>query len=184
MLLLCSLGLLLFSQLRADAARKENAAVVAEINTIFSTRYPGVMDTYLNMDMPVMELNGQDYIGVVEIPAFGLSVPIGSSWDAGKVTSFPCRFWGTVYDGSLVIGGSDQPGQFDCLDRIQDGSIVTVGDMTGMEFTYVVDCVERSKTADRAVLMKEDADLTLFVRDAYNFNYILVRCIAKGSTGF
>ena len=179
LLVLASFGLLAFSQLRANAAKKETAAVVAELTSIFPERYPGVTDTFRNMDMPAMEINGQDYIGVVEIPAFGLSLPVGSQWNAGKVTSFPCRFWGTVYDGSLIIGGADQPGQFDCLSKLDLGTTVIVADMTGAEFTYGVSEIRRSKSADREVLMDDEADLTLFVRDAYELNYILVRCTAK-----
>ena len=180
LLIIGSFGLLAASRIHAEQARRENAAVVEQIAAIIPERSAGVMDTYLHMEMPALQINGQDYIGIVEIPSFGLTLPVYSSWDAEKVSSFPCRFWGTVYDGSLIIGGADQSGQFDCFDRIQDGSTVTVTDMTGGEYVYTVARVDRSKSAQADVLMDDSMDLTLFVRDAYNLNYIIVRCASKG----
>ena len=180
LLILGSLGLLATSRIRAEWARTYSAEVVSCIESIIPERTAGDMDAYLSMEMPVLQIDGQDFVGIVEIPSFGLALPIYSSWDAGKVTSFPCRFWGTVYDGSLVVGGADQAGQFDCFDRIQDGSTVTVTDMTGGESVSTVARVDRSKSAQADVLMDYSMDLTLFVRDAYNLNYILVRCMMKG----
>ena len=176
-----SLALLAYSRIHSAQAQKRNAEVVAQITTILPGRIDGVMESYSNMEMPAMQIGGEDYIGLLEIPAFGLTLPIGSSWDAGKVTSYPCRFWGTVYDGSLVVGGADQTGQLDCLDQIWDGGVVTVTDMTGSVFRYMVSRVERSKSAQAEVLLDDAADLSLFVRDAYNLEYIIVRCVTKGS---
>ena len=176
-----SLALLAYSRIHSAQAQKRNAEVVAQITTILPGRIDGVMESYSNMEMPAMQIGGEDYIGLLEIPAFGLTLPIGSSWDAGKVTSYPCRFWGTVYDGSLVVGGADQAGQLDCLDQIWDGGVVTVTDMTGSVFRYMVSRVERSKSAQAEVLLDDAADLSLFVRDAYNLEYIIVRCVTKGS---
>jgi len=176
LLIIGSFALLAASRLHAARAQRENAEVIRQIEAIIPARSPGIMDEYLDMEMPALQINGQDYIAVVEIPGFGVKLPVGGSWDAGQVTSFPCRFWGTVYNGSLVLGGADQTGQFDCLDQIGNGSIVTVTDMTGGEFTYVVTRIGRSKSAQAEILLDNEADLTLFVRDAYNFNYIIVRC--------
>jgi len=36
--------------------------------------------------------------------------------------------------------------------------------------------VERSRTADAAVIVEDGYDLTLFVRDTYSLEHILVRC--------
>lgn len=138
------------------------------------------MDSYSVMEMPVLEIEGQDFSGIVDIPAFGLMLPIYNTWDSRKVTSFPCRFYGTVYDGSLIVGGSDQEGQFDCFEKIQNGSTVIITDMTGAEFYYTVVRIDRAKSAEADILINEDADLTLFVRDAYSLDYIIVRCALEG----
>ena len=108
-------------------------------------------------------------------------MPIGNTWDKGKVISHPCRFYGSVYDGTLIIGGYDQAGQFDFFDRIYSNVTIKVTDMTGSTFSYVVERVERSSTAQAEVFMDEDSDLTLFVRDAQLLEYIILRCVMKNS---
>jgi len=179
LLILCSFSLLAFSHFRTQRAQKNVAEIVQTLESILPARTEGVMDSFQDMDMPALELDGEDFVAVVDIPAFGVTLPVCARWDEGKVTSYPCRFWGTVYDGSLIVGGYDQPGQFDFFDRIPDGAVVTVTDMTGGEFTYAVERVERSRSAQAEVLMDDTADLTLFVRDAYLLEYIILRCAAK-----
>jgi len=181
-LVAASLGLLIFSHFHAQNAANTNAHIVAQIRSVIPSPTAGVMDTYLDMEMPALQIGGQDFIGLVDIPAFGLTLPIYSIWDTGTVTSFPCRFWGSVYDGSLIVGGADQPGQFDCLDNIQNGDTVTVTDMTGAQFSYGVVRVERAKSAQADRLTDSNTELTLFVRDTYNLDYIIVRCASEVPT--
>lgn len=179
LLVLSSLVFLLSSQLRMKHAVRANHEIVQTMETILPERRQGVKDPDRNTEMPALEIGDEDYIALLEIPAFGLKLPVCDSWDKGKVASHPCRFWGTVYNGSLVIGGYDQSGQFDFFDCIYNGAVVTVTDMTGSEFSYVVNRVDHSTSAQAEVLMDGEADLTLFVRDAGLLEYIILRCVVK-----
>ena len=51
--------------------------------------------------------------------------------------------------------------------------------MTGLVFHYVIDRIDRSASASEEILTAGNADLTLFVRNAYGLDYILLRCAAK-----
>lgn len=179
LLILCSLALLAVSRMRVRQAREGNAEILQIMEEILPESREGVSDTYRNMEMPALEIDGEDYVALLEIPAFGMKLPVSAAWDPQNVALHPCRFWGTVYDGSLIVGGYDQSGQFDFFDRIQDGATVTVTDMTGGKFSYAVERVERSDSAEAEVLMDSEADLTLFVRDAYLLEYIILRCVEK-----
>lgn len=179
LLILGSLGLLAATQLRVRQAREENAEILRVMEEVLPPRREGLADTYRNMEMPALEIGGEDFAALLEIPAFGVTLPVSNHWEKGDVTLRPCRFWGTVYDGSLIVGGADQPGQFDCFDRIPNGANVTVTDMTGAEFSYAVARVERSDSARAEVLLDEEAELTLFVRDAYSLEYIILRCVVS-----
>lgn len=180
LLILSGLGLFLFSQIQTGKAQSDCERIVAQIQSVLPEAQAGVMDSYSSMAMPVLQIGGQDYVCLIRIPAFGMELPVGSSWNSGRVSQFPCRFSGTVYDGSLIIGGADQPGQFDCFDQLDPGCEITVTDMTGAEFTYTVFRIDRSRSADAEVLNRYDADLTLFVRDSYSLEYLIVRCEAAG----
>ena len=180
MLLLCGgLGLLLGSQLLAQKALEKTAGVLKQMEAVLPERSPGVMDSYSVPEMPVLQVKGEDFIAVLELPALGITLPVGSSWDTRKVREFPCRFTGSVYDGTLIIGGSDQKGQFENFEQLEDGSAVILTDMTSAEFSYTIERIERAKSARADILTDDSCDLTLFVRDAYSMEYLLVRCKKK-----
>ena len=179
-LIVCSFVLLGTSKLLAWKAQRSTAIVVEEIEGLLPERIEGSMEDYTNMSMPVIQIDGQDFSGLIDVPAFGVTLPIYDLWDSAKITSFPCRFFGSTYDGSLVIGGSDQSGQFDFCSKIDLGAHVCVTDLTGAEFDYRVTKISRSKTADADVLINDQPGLTLFVRDQYSLDYIVVRCSDVG----
>lgn len=177
LLVLVSFGLLAVTTLQTNAAASAAAELAAELEKTMPPRSVGLMDSYTNMEMPAFSLDGQDFIGTVTIPAFQTVLPIAPAWDTGKVSSFPCRFWGTVYDGSLVLGGADQKGQFDFLDQIQNGDSVLVTDMTGAQFSYRVSAIHRADSARADILLDGQSDLTIFARNARSLEYIIVRCV-------
>ena len=178
LLVLGSFTLLVFSRLQVSRSAAKAVELAAQLEDILPPRTPGIPEAYTNMEMPAISVNGYDFIGIVEIPAFQTALPIGSVWDSGTVSSFPCRFWGTVYDSSLILGGADQTGQFDFLKQIQHGDSVLVTDMTGAEFSYRVERIIRTTSADAEILLEQDSDLILFARQARSPEYIIVRCAA------
>lgn len=176
LLIVASLGLLTFSQLRAHWAANNAARLTQILQELLPPVTTGVTDDYSTSDMPVLQIEGRDFCGLVEIPAYGVTLPVYDSWEPTKTAIFPCRFWGSAYNGSLMIGGADQAGQFDFFDRIDLGAAVTFTDVTGAAFAYTVSAVERYDDIPAAVLMQDGDGLTLFVRDAYQLHYILLRC--------
>ena len=51
------------------------------------------------MEMPVEEIEGNGYIGLLEIPALGLSLPVMSEWSYPNLKLAPCRYSGSAYTG-------------------------------------------------------------------------------------
>lgn len=177
-LICCSVALLLFSGLRSGQAARDNAETVRAMESVLPE---SVGDTALfyGAEMPVLEIGGEDYCAMLEVPAFGLKLPVAAQWSRVDAAEHPCRFCGNIYDGSLVIGGSDLKGQFDFLDSINDGAEVLLTDMTGAVFSLRVERVERSDSAEGEKLAQSDARLTLFARDSRSMEYIILRCGMK-----
>ena len=175
-LILASLGLGAFSLIRTNQAKERCADAVQRIQALLPSPTAGIMDQYSSMAMPVLEVGGQDYVCLIRIPVFGVTLPVKNGWNQTAVSLGPCRFSGTVYDGSLIIGGADQTGQFDFFDRLDLDDKITVTDMTGAEFHYAVTRIDRAKSADAEALNRHEADLVLFVRDALSMEYLIVRC--------
>ena len=177
-LVLGGLATVITTEVLSRNSEKTAQKIVEQLNTLLPEKSEGVMENYSNNLMPVLEIEGKDVCATVNIPDFSVTLPVLNVWDKASV-KLPCRFEGNLYNGSLIIGGSDQKGQFDFFDKIEDGSTVTVTDMSGAVFNFTVDRVERRKSAEKQVLESENADLTLFVRDKLSMEYIIVRCVLQ-----
>lgn len=176
-LILCSLCILVVIRIRIQTGAQKSQAVMTQINACLPDRIYGTPGMNPGADMAVLEINGVDYCGLLEIPALGITLPISDQWNSKDFYCAPSRFCGSVYDGTLVIGGGDYPKQFAFCDKIENGTAVTVTDMTGARFSYTVSRVDRAKHAQAQWLQEGAYDLVLFCRDAYSSEYIAVRCV-------
>ena len=174
-----SLALILFLQVQTRQAERTNKEIVQIMESILIDRREGTIDPGQEAEMPALEIQNDDFVALLEIPSYGLKLPVADTWNRKKVMSHPCRFSGSVYHGTLVIGGFDQAGQFDFFERISNEETILVTDMAGYEYAFVVHSVERSSSAEAEILHDEEADLTIFVRDAQLLEYIILRCVVK-----
>ena len=62
-------------------------------------------------EMPVVTVDGNDYIGYLSVPSLGLELPIMSDWDYDKLQLAPCRQLGSVYTDDLVLSTCTQGGR-------------------------------------------------------------------------
>lgn len=173
-LILCSLGLMLFFYVRLQVGSADCQKTATVLSQMLPDRAAGIPGSEPDTAMPVLQLEGTDYVALLEIPSLGITLPVADRWDSSLLS--PARFFGSVYDHTLVIGGADDPRQFGFCDKIDTGVSLTVTDMTGAEFTYRVTRVDRSKSADTHWLSPQEHDLTLFCRDQFSTDYVAVRC--------
>lgn len=127
--------------------------------------------------MPVLLVNKTDFVGILELPDHNSVLPVCAHW--GKITRYPCHFGGSIYDGSMIIGGSSQKGQYDFYREINPGDSVFFTDGEGNRYGYSVSHIQYEKTADKNALEQKDADLTLFIKNQFAFEYIILFCQAQ-----
>lgn len=163
-------------RIRIYIGANESQKAVARMNELLFERIEGVPGTYPNPNMPVLEIDNVDYAALLEIPSLNLSLPVADAWNSQKLDHSPARFYGSCYDHSLVIGGADNSHQFSFCDKIDNGTVIIVTDMTGTQFSYTVSRVDRTKSAKSDWLISRDYDLTLFCRDTLSMEYVAVRC--------
>ena len=171
-LILAGAALLILPELRAVRTRE----TVAQLEQRLPQRITGYQGIYADSAMPALELEGTDYVGILDLPGYGVKLPVAGVWEEGNRNARPSLFWGSAYDGTMVIGGSADKGQLDFCSKVNPGDLIRFTDMTGAEFDYQVTWVDRSKEAEADWLMKEEYDLTVFTRDPYSLLYIAVRC--------
>lgn len=176
LLIACSLLTLLITNIFIQKSRTHTAEITRLVEAVLPESTPGFPGEYTASAMPVLQIEETDYAGLLKMPSYGLNLPIANDWNRFSLFSCPTRFYGSVYDGTLIIGGNDLPGQFDFFDRMNPGDRVRITDMTGTEYSFTVDRIDRTKSADFEKLASEKHQLTLFVRSAFSAEYILVRC--------
>lgn len=124
--------------------------------------------------MPVLSLDGTDFIGILEMPLYESALPVCADW--GQVSKYPCRFGGNIYDGTLQIGSTSQRGQYDFYREISVGDLLYFTDMEGNRYAFAVTDLRYVKHANQAALQHKEAALTLFIKNVYSFEYIIISC--------
>lgn len=173
-LLVVAAIVLLSWQRGTHKAQQDAARFVQIIRTLIPEPQGAVLEERMDNTMSVLSIEGKDFVGILEIPKFGSSLPICTHW--GKVSQYPCRLSGSVYDRTMQIGGTSQKGQYDFYGDISVGDSVFFTDMEGNRFSYEVTDIRYEKHADQAVLGQESAALTLFIKNIYSFEYIMIFC--------
>lgn len=149
---------------KEDAAREEEAIIPDYILAP-------------NMEMPTETLDGWDYVGTLEIPALGLTLPIIDQWSYPALRKAPCRYTGSAYRGGMVIAGHNYASHFGRLHTLLAGDEIRFIDMDGNLFTYEVKLLET--LGPKAVEeMKSDVwDLSLFTCTVGGAARVTVRCL-------
>lgn len=169
---------LLFWQWNIHASAKAAKEYVHTLRTLIPESQGAVLEARRDNSMPVLSLEGEDYIGILEFPAFGSALPVGANW--GNSSRYPCRHSGSVYDRSIRIGATTQAGQYDFYREISVGDTLYFTDMTGNRYSYVVADIRYTRHASEEIPDSRKSDLTLFIQNVYSFEYIQIYCNVPG----
>ena len=125
--------------------------------------------------MPTVPLDGNNYIGVLEIPTLGLSLPILDECTDSLLKVAPCRYAGNLYDG-LIIAGHNYVSHFKKLSQLAAGDGVRFTDVDGNVWEYTVTTTEIISGYDVEGMEEGDWDLTLFTCTYGGQDRVTVRC--------
>lgn len=134
----------------------------------------------VHKEMPTVTLNGYRYIGVLEIPGLGLSLPVMEDWDYDRLNISPCRFTGNLYDGDLVLCAHNYPQHFGNLKELDVGAAVRFTDAEGNVFRYEVKTIDSVGGNDLDGMLGGEWDLTLFTCTTSGQTRYVVRCAYMG----
>ena len=128
-------------------------------------------------DMPVKEVDGRTYVGVLDIPSLGRSFPVQSEWSYSHLKATPCRYAGSVYLDTMVICAHNYAGHFSTIKNLRIGDTVTFTDIDGNVFNYrVLELITLRPNQHEDMVSGDDWDLTLFTCTVGGRSRIAVRC--------
>lgn len=140
-----------------------------------------IPDYLLNPDMDMPEytlksLGDVACIGILEIPALNLELPVISSWSYSTLRLAPCRYSGSAYKGDLVIAAHNYQSHFGGLRTLPEGSEVFFTDAVGNRFSYYVAVTEALTPWSVDDMTSGEWPLTLFTCTLDSQNRVTVRC--------
>lgn len=130
--------------------------------------------------MSVLEIDGQEYIGTVEVPSVGIKMPIISECDEEKLRISPCRYSGSYYTDDLVLSGHNYRGgrHFSPLRNVEVGADVRYTTVEGKVIKYKVSAIEDLKPTEvDRMITKDGWDLTLYTCRTLRDVRLTVRCV-------
>ena len=171
--LLAGAGWMIYENFREDAEAGEQSAemLAAMKEAIVEGAEPTEMEE-LEPDatlpppefgeMPTMMIDGEAYIGYIEMPTIDVYLPVMSQWSYERLKVAPCRYWGSVYDGSLVLLGHNYQRHFSRIKQLEVGDPVQFVDVNGEIYRYVVERCETLSPTAVEDMIEGNCDLTLF----------------------
>ena len=140
-----------------------------------------IPDYILNPDMDMPEytlksLGDVACIGILEIPALDLELPVISSWSYSSLRLAPCRYSGSAYKGALVIAAHNYQSHCGGLRTLPEGSEVFFTDAVGNRFSYYVAVTEALTPWSVDDMTSGEWPLTLFTCTLDSQNRVTVRC--------
>lgn len=136
-----------------------------------------IPDYILNpkMNMPKLEIEGDDYIGTLFFDDEGLILPVMSDFSMGGLMKAPCRYKGSIYTDNIIIGGRNYESGFGRLEELALGGTVRFIDTDGNEFFYIIDRQDNLNENDADKLEEGEWDMTLFTCNYRGSGYIALR---------
>ena len=112
-----------------------------------------------------VEISGVSYCGYLELPSLGIELPVMDEFSYQGLKTAPCRYSGSVDDGSLIIAAHNYDTHFGKIRSLSDGDAVVFVDCSGGRHSYSVLSVEEIGGSDRDSMLSgagKEWQLTLF----------------------
>ncbi len=157
-------------------AKHQSHAILAQL--VFPDPPTQSIDSQLlaQLPMPTVAVDGNHYIGKIEIPKLAVSLPVMDTWNNRNLKTAPCRYAGSVYQNNLVIAAHNYNCHFGQITSLVPNDIIMFTDMDGNRRIYTV--VQLKVLPPTAVKEMTDGtyDLTLFTCTYSGSERITVCC--------
>lgn len=190
LLLAASLGLAGYNLWDANRAAAASGAVMEVLSSVIQpdSRPAGdsAQEVYIpdyildpEMEPPAVTVDERNYIGYVEIPALGLSLPVLESWSYPNLKVAPCRYTGSPYQDDMVIAAHNFREHFGRLKELAEGDEVRFTDTDGNVFRYSVVEKQQLEAQPAGAMLEGEWDLSLFTCTPGGQYRTTIRCVRE-----
>ena len=159
-----AVGLTLYNVLDEQRAAESAKTGVELLHSMIPDPQPETVVTPVPQPQVVMttvSLEGRNYVGILEIPALDLELPILENWSEELLKYAPCLYQGTISEG-MIIAGHNYRSHFGGLGRLGIGDDICFTDVDGTRWNYTVTTTEVIPGSDVEAMTSGGWDLTLF----------------------
>lgn len=173
-LILSALLLLLYNRSEDERAGQEAVSLLPRVEAVINarkTKEPAQNEAQMQPDetpvpfapeLPVVLLEGYEYVGYIEIPALELKLPVMSEWDYDRLKIAPCRQFGSSRTDDLVIAAHNYQNHFGQLKDLKAGDTAIFTDMEGIVNTYTIEKIETLNPTEVDAVQNSGYDLVLY----------------------
>lgn len=127
-------------------------------------------------ELPIVSIEGNDYIGYLTFPDYELELPVMADWSMEKLQIAPCLQSGSPLTDDAVIAAHNFRKHFLVLHNIQVGEKVIFTDMNGNTIEYTVAEVKIVDPTSVYEVIHSDYDLILYTCTSGGQARVTVRC--------
>lgn len=128
------------------------------------------------IEMPIVTIDGTDYVGKISIPELELELPVAAECNYPNLRIAPCRYSGSVYLDNMVIAGHNYSSYFGHLKDLSAGDELIFTDADSNVFRYQIVNMEILKPTDVEDMTTGEWDLTLFTCTVGGRTRLAIRC--------
>jgi sortase A len=184
LMILGAAGLLLYNRQESERMASFSARVLPGISEYQEAALETATAPPLEKDplappqeMPVAEIDGYSYVGVLSIPTIDYEIPVLAETGLALLKLGACRFYGSTYENNLVLCAHNYERLFSRLTELKTGDTVWFTDMDGLTWSYEVADLEILE-ADMVEEMTDSGyDLTFFTCTYGGQARLTLRCV-------
>ena len=190
MCIMGAVGLLLYNRMEDNHAGEESASALDQLKqyiaetagdpTIVTPEEKDTVKPDVNVndlyDMPTFYNGIYDFIGYIQIPKLELELPILDHWDYERLNVSPCRYYGAIATGDLVLAGHNYPKHFGNLKLLEIDDKVLFYDPKGKVYIYEVKDIQIVPPNNVLEVLESKHDLVLFTCTLNSKSRVTVFC--------
>ena len=127
--------------------------------------------------MPYEVVDGHYFIGVLDMPTLGITLPVQWGWSDELMDISPCRYTGNTEDNNIILMAHNYTTHFGALFNINLGDPVLFTDVNGHRITYHVYYIDNFHRKEISKMYEGEWDMTLFTCVPHTYNRLAVRLV-------